>query len=61
MVAEHDHIVPLADARLLRELIPGSQLYTSPGSHDWLVTDPEEFAAAVAAFADASTDAPTAG
>jgi pimeloyl-ACP methyl ester carboxylesterase len=48
-----DHSVPLSSAQALHELIPQSRLYISPtGSHDWLITHPNEFAAMTRSFAE---------
>ncbi|GAC1463155.1 MAG: alpha/beta hydrolase [Isosphaeraceae bacterium] len=45
-----DHTTPLAGAVQFRERIAGSRLHVIHGSHDWLVTHPEEFAEAVVRF-----------
>jgi pimeloyl-ACP methyl ester carboxylesterase len=46
-----DHTVPLSAAHTLHRLIPHSDLYIAPtGSHDWLITNPEEFTATVLSF-----------
>jgi pimeloyl-ACP methyl ester carboxylesterase len=47
----HDHTMPRLGAETLRSLLPDARLYISQeGSHDWLITHPHEFAAAVRAF-----------
>lgn len=48
-----DHTMPAWRCpALAHRLIPGSRLYLSPGtSHDWLITNPDEFAAVVKTFA----------
>ena len=46
-----DWTVPLCCGETLHRLIPDSELYISrDGSHDWLMTHPAEFAAAILAF-----------
>src|SRR5438045_2896933 len=47
-----DHTVPLSSAFALHQIIPSARLYISPtGSHDWLITNPDEFAAMTQSFA----------
>jgi pimeloyl-ACP methyl ester carboxylesterase len=47
-----DITVPLRDAHLLHQLIPGSALHVSAtGSHDWLINEPVNFAEVFGAFA----------
>lgn len=48
---DRDHTVPLACASRLGRAIEGAKLVVGSGSHDWLVTRPEAFAAAVRRFA----------
>jgi pimeloyl-ACP methyl ester carboxylesterase len=49
----HDHTMPPRCADVLQKLLPRPSLHVSPtGSHDWIITHPDEFAAAVSAFAD---------
>jgi pimeloyl-ACP methyl ester carboxylesterase len=47
-----DHTIPMRSSiARLRQLIPAAQLYLSPtGSHDWIITHPDEFAEAVNDF-----------
>jgi pimeloyl-ACP methyl ester carboxylesterase len=53
-----DHTMPPRCARVLRSLLPRSQLYVCPtGSHDWIITHADEFALAVFAFVDATRPA----
>jgi pimeloyl-ACP methyl ester carboxylesterase len=48
-----DHTMPPHGADVLRALLPRPHAYTSPtGSHDWIITNAAEFAAAVGAFVD---------
>jgi pimeloyl-ACP methyl ester carboxylesterase len=50
-----DHTIPPHSAEVLRALLANPRAYTSPtGSHDWIITNPAEFAAAVGAFVDES-------
>ncbi|WNG49694.1 alpha/beta hydrolase [Archangium minus] len=46
-----DHTMPLSCADRLRERMPRAQVYVGSGSHDWLITDSQEFTRAVLAFA----------
>jgi pimeloyl-ACP methyl ester carboxylesterase len=46
-----DHTFPPACAERLAAAIPDSRIAWSSASHDWLITHPREFAAAVTAFA----------
>jgi len=47
-----DHTIPLSSAATLHQLIPNSHLYISPtGSHDWLITNPDEFTEMTKSFA----------
>ena len=48
-----DHTMPLSCAERLRALIPDSQLYLSRGSHDWCITNGEEFSHVVVGFVTA--------
>jgi pimeloyl-ACP methyl ester carboxylesterase len=54
-----DHTIPMRSSLpKLRQLIPRAQLYVSPtGSHDWIITHPAEFAAAVQSFVAGSSPA----
>jgi pimeloyl-ACP methyl ester carboxylesterase len=46
-----DHTVPLSAAQTLHRLMPNSELFISPtGSHDWLITNPDEFTAMTQSF-----------
>jgi pimeloyl-ACP methyl ester carboxylesterase len=46
-----DHTTPPASARTYARCLPRAEVYVSAGgSHDWPITDPAEFAAAVAGF-----------
>lgn len=45
-----DWTMPLDCALRLQALIPWSELYVSDASHDWLITEPDEFARAVSRF-----------
>ena len=48
-----DHTTPPRGVEVLRALLPDSRTHISPtGSHDWIITHPDEFAAAVGTFAD---------
>jgi len=48
-----DHTMPPHCAEVLRALLPRPHTHLSPtGSHDWIITHADEFAAAVAAFAE---------
>ena len=50
-----DHTMPLRCARVFQSLLPRPSLYVSPaGSHDWIITNPDEFAAAVGTFVDSA-------
>jgi hypothetical protein len=44
--------MPPACARRFAAAIRGAHVVVGPGSHDWLITRPAVFAAALAAFAD---------
>jgi pimeloyl-ACP methyl ester carboxylesterase len=46
----NDHTMPLSCATRLQERLARSRLYVGQGSHDWLVTEPEEFTRALVAF-----------
>ncbi|MFO0891620.1 MAG: alpha/beta hydrolase [Isosphaeraceae bacterium] len=46
-----DHTFPPACAERFRDAIPNSQISWSDASHDWLITHPVEFSAAVATWA----------
>lgn len=48
---DRDRTVPLAHASRLGRVIDGAKLVVGSGSHDWLVTRPEAFSAAVRRFA----------
>jgi pimeloyl-ACP methyl ester carboxylesterase len=48
-----DHTFPPACAERYHAAIPRSRIAWSPASHDWLITNPAEFAEAVAGFASA--------
>jgi pimeloyl-ACP methyl ester carboxylesterase len=46
-----DHTMPPDCADVLRALLPQPHSHVSPtGSHDWIITNPDEFAGAVGAF-----------
>lgn len=46
-----DHTMPVSGRDALAYVLPAATTYTSPtGSHDWLITNPEEFAAALGSF-----------
>lgn len=45
-----DPLIPLANARLMHRLIPGSRLYLHPGGHLGLVTEAAELAPVVTGF-----------
>lgn len=50
-----DHTMPLRCAYELEKILPRPTLHVSPAaSHDWIITNPDEFAEAVVAFADAT-------
>lgn len=49
---DRDHTVPLACASRLGREIPGAKLVVGSGSHDWIVTAPDAFAAALRRFAE---------
>lgn len=51
---DRDHTVPLACASRLGREIPGAKLVVGTGSHDWLVTAPDAFAAALRRFLEDS-------
>ena len=51
-----DHTMPLRCARALQALLPRASLHVAHGgSHDWIITNPDEFAAAVERFAYETT------
>jgi pimeloyl-ACP methyl ester carboxylesterase len=54
-----DHTIPMRSSlSKLRQLIPGASIHVSPtGSHDWIITHPAEFAAAVERFVEGSSPA----
>ncbi|MGB0506930.1 MAG: poly(3-hydroxyalkanoate) depolymerase [Pikeienuella sp.] len=52
MAGDDDPLIPLANARLLHSLIPGSQLEVLNNGHLFLVTRPEESARMIEAFLD---------
>jgi poly(3-hydroxyalkanoate) depolymerase len=54
---DDDPLIPLANARLLRRLIPNSRLHVYPGGHLSLVTEAAELAPAVDAFLTAADPA----
>lgn len=46
-----DHTMPLRGAHTLDRAMPNAKVHVSPtGSHDWLITNPEEFTDALRAF-----------
>ena len=48
-----DNTMPIRCAHALAPLLPRATLHVCPtGSHDWIITHPDEFAFAVEAFAD---------
>jgi pimeloyl-ACP methyl ester carboxylesterase len=50
-----DHTMPPRCARVLEKLLPRPHVHVAPtGSHDWIITHPDEFAEAVASFASAT-------
>jgi pimeloyl-ACP methyl ester carboxylesterase len=51
---DDDPLIPLANARLLRMLIPGARLHVYPGGHLSLVTEAAALAPVVDAFLAAS-------
>jgi pimeloyl-ACP methyl ester carboxylesterase len=53
MWGRRDHTMPLRCGELLERSIPSSRLHVSPGgSHDWLITNAEEFTQALVAHLD---------
>jgi len=53
LAGDDDPIIPLVNARIMRRLIPRSQLHVYPGGHLELAADSGRLAAAVQAFLDA--------
>ena len=53
LAGDDDPIIPLVNARIMRRLIPRSQLHVYHGGHLELAADSERLAAAVQAFLDA--------
>ncbi len=49
---DRDRTVPLACASRLRREIPDAKLVVGSGSHDWILTAPDAFAAALRRFAE---------
>lgn len=46
-----DHTMPLRGAQRLNQAMPNAKLHVSPtGSHDWLITNPEEFTSLLGQF-----------
>jgi pimeloyl-ACP methyl ester carboxylesterase len=53
-----DHTMPPACAERLKQLRSASRMYVSPrGSHDWLITNPEEFCAVLTSFVESAPPA----
>jgi pimeloyl-ACP methyl ester carboxylesterase len=55
-----DHTMPPACGRRFAARIPHAELSIHPGSHDWLITRPHDFAARLGAFRDATPPAASA-
>jgi pimeloyl-ACP methyl ester carboxylesterase len=53
LAGDDDPIIPLVNARIMRRLIPRSQLHVYHGGHLELAADSGRLAAAVQAFLDA--------
>jgi pimeloyl-ACP methyl ester carboxylesterase len=58
LAGDDDPIIPLANARLMRWLIPRSELHVYQGGHLELAAHPERIAPVVQAFLDAGRHAP---
>jgi poly(3-hydroxyalkanoate) depolymerase len=56
LAGDDDPIIPLANARIMRRLIPRSRLHVYQGGHLELAADAKRLAAAVEAFLDADAD-----
>jgi len=52
LAGDDDPIIPLVNARIMRRLIPRSQLHIYRGGHLELAADAERLASAVEAFLD---------
>jgi len=57
LAGDDDPIIPLVNARIMRRLIPRSQLHIYHGGHLELAADSERLASAVEAFLDADLTA----
>ena len=46
-----DHTLPLSEANEYARVLQRAKTYVSSGSHDWLITQPEEFFGVLRDFA----------
>jgi poly(3-hydroxyalkanoate) depolymerase len=60
LAGDDDPVIPLANAAIMRRLIPRSHLHIYPGGHLELIAEPARIAPFVEAFLDAGTGAPPA-
>jgi len=58
LAGDDDPVIPLANARIMRRLIPHSRLHIYPGGHLELIADPARLAPLVEAFLNAGTCGP---